>query len=267
MTDALGVYTDFNTVKFKMGQAESCRSVVATEFPLTIEAGSIEIATLACSPSNIEELVTGFLYTNGFISAVDEIVSFALDTHSWKVRVNLLNEPDTSQILRRVYTSGCGKGVVFTNMVELIGRFPLSSKLQVHGAKIPELMQWLQRASELHTITGGVHTAAFSQGGKQPEGAMDDIGRHNAVDKVIGDALRRGMDMSCGMLLTTGRVSSEIVHKVRRGGIPIVVSQGAPTHQAVLQALAMNLTLVCFARGQNYTIFSHPERLVHENIV
>ena len=95
---------------------------------------------------------------------------------------------------------------------------------------------------------------------------MDDIGRHNAVDKAIGDAFRRRLPMSSCALVTTGRISSEIAHKARRAGMPVVISRGAPTHQAILQARDMGITTVGFARGGNYTIFSHPQRITHEDV-
>jgi FdhD protein len=91
---------------------------------------------------------------------------------------------------------------------------------------------------------------------------MDDVGRHNAVDKVVGRALLEGMDLSRCALLCSGRTSSDMLHKAKRAGIPVSVSRGAPTHQAVLQARSMGVTVVGFARGTSMTVYSHPERIV-----
>jgi FdhD protein len=114
----------------------------------------------------------------------------------------------------------------------------------------------------LHGTTRGVHSAALAPGGRLPASAIDDVGRHNAVDKAIGRALADGTDMASCVLASTGRVSSEILFKARRAGIPVVASFGAPTHQAVLLAREMGVTLVGFARGRRLTAFSHPERIV-----
>jgi FdhD protein len=88
------------------------------------------------------------------------------------------------------------------------------------------------------------------------------VGRHNAADKVVGRALRDEVDLSRTIMITSGRISSEIVHKSRRAGIPILVSLGAPTHQAVLVARQVNLTLIGFARQNRFSIFAAPERVV-----
>jgi FdhD protein len=94
-----------------------------------------------------------------------------------------------------------------------------------------------------------------------PDLLIDDIGRHNAVDKVIGHCLLAGFDLSQSMLLCTGRISSEILHKARRASIPIVVSRGAPTHQSVLLAREMGITLIGVARAGSFTIYSHYQRI------
>ena len=91
---------------------------------------------------------------------------------------------------------------------------------------------------------------------------MDDIGRHNAVDKIIGRSLMNAVDFSRTMLISTGRISSEILHKVKRTGIPIVLSRGAPTHQTVLMAREMGVTVIGFARGENFTVYANSDRVI-----
>src|SRR4030042_6130663 len=110
-------------------------------------------------------------------------------------------------------------------------------------------MRWVQTSSQLYRSTRGVHTAALSKGGTLPEIACDDIGRHNAVDKVIGSALITGIDFKVAVLLCSGRISSDVFFTAKRCEIPVLISLSAPTHQAVLLAREMHLTLVCFARG------------------
>ncbi len=94
---------------------------------------------------------------------------------------------------------------------------------------------------------------------------MEDIGRHNAVDKVIGAGLMTSCDFSNTVVVCSGRTSSEILHKARRCGMPIILSRGAPTHQTILLALEMNMTVIGFARGNGFTVYSHAERVDFEN--
>jgi len=120
----------------------------------------------------------------------------------------------------------------------------------------------LARCSDLHKKTGGVHSAAVSINNAMPEFHIDDIGRHNAVDKVIGTLLQNKTETENLMLLGTGRISSEILHKARRLSIPVLASRGAPTHQSILLAQEMGMTIVGFVRSSNFAVFTHPERIV-----
>ncbi len=151
--------------------------------------------------------------------------------------------------------------MVYASAVELAARHPLHSDLRVQRSQIAAALGWLQRASQAYRDSGGVHSAALCLEGAVPERAFDDVGRHNAVDKAIGDALQRGVPLARCALLCSGRTSSDMLHKAKRAGIPVSISRGAPTHQAVLQARQMGLTLVGVVRGSSLTIYSHPERV------
>jgi len=258
----LGPLAEFETTVVRGGDVRPSLSAVATEVPLTIVANDVEIATLACTPTHVKDFVTGFLFTAGFIHAAQELRSFACDQKAWTVWVELSTAPDPKLLFKRLYTSGCGKGVMYANVVEISARRPLEIAFRVGAENLHAAARWLLTASPLHKRTGGTHTAALSENGDVPRFARDDIGRHNAVDKVIGTALLSAVEFRTCVLVTTGRVSSEIVHKTKRCGIPALMSSGAPTHQAVLLAREMNLTLVGFARGTSFTVFSTPERIV-----
>lgn len=236
--------------------------VVATEVPVTIIADDSEIVTLMCTPEHLGDLARGFLATSGLLSGPEDFLGCEVDEAQWVVRVRLASTVSAEQLSRRTFTSGCGKGVMFSTALELDGRSPLESGFTVPAGRIQELANWFRRYSDLHHATGGVHTVALSEGGAEPGVIRDDVGRHNAADKVVGWALSVGMVVSESVLLTSGRISSEIVHKARRAGIPVLVSLGAPTHQAVLLAREMNLTLIGFARQNRFSIFSAPDRIV-----
>lgn len=258
----LGQDTSFDVVRFGEGAAEAGTARVATEVPLTLVVNGVELATLSCSPSHLPELIHGFLFTQGLIRDAGDVSEVVVDPARWRADVAVARTPDAELLRKRLYTSGCGRGVMFTTVIEIAARRPLESGFRVRAPVIGELMRWLQAGSELHRLTRGVHSAALAPGGVPPDSAIDDVGRHNAVDKVIGRALLHGTDLGSCVLAGSGRVSSEILFKARRAGIPVVASFGAPTHQAVLLARELGVTLAGLARGRRLTAFSHPERIV-----
>lgn len=260
--EPLGVTTEFKVVRIGENEVLDMISTVATEVPFTIVGNDIEIATLSCSPVDLKELAYGFLFTSAVISRASDIHSFWYDKRQWRCEITLETTPDPKNFQKRLYTSGCGKGVMFSNITELNLRSPIKGDFTIQSAAVTSVMRWLQSASPLHKLTGGVHTAALSVNGEIPEIVFDDIGRHNAVDKVIGKALLNNIDLSRCMLFSTGRISADILHKAKRCEIAIVVSLGAPTHQAVLAAREFGIAIIGFARGKHFTIFSHPQRVV-----
>jgi FdhD protein len=247
--EPLGMATPFEVMRVKAGIPEQGTATVATEVPLTIMAGETEIATLACSPGNLREFVYGFLFTSGFIQTTGDVLSFTLDETRWVAYVTLKQVPDPALLVKRLFTSGCGRGVMFSNVVELAGRCPLENTSILAGSAIPVLMRWLANASPLHKESGGVHTAALSIRGGIPEIFFD------------GAGLLSGAGFASSALLLSGRISSEILFKARRSGIPIIISLGSVTHQTVLLARSMGLTVAGFARGESFTVYANEQRI------
>ena len=260
----IGTSQDFKVVRIRRDKVTQDIASIATEIPFTIVANDLEIATLMCTPSNLKELTVGFLFTSGFITKADEIKRYAQDEQMWRADVVLESPPDPEILSKRLYTSGCGKGVMYASMVEVSSRHPLNHGFTVSAHRIPELMRWLLSSSDLHSKTGGVHTAALSLDGQTPATFFDDVGRHNALDKVIGRGLMDQVDFTGSLIVSTGRTSSEILHKAKRSEIPIILSRGAPTHQTILLAQEMNLTVVGFARGRGFTVYTAPQRIAVE---
>jgi FdhD protein len=260
--DPLGLAVPIEVTEFRTRRPAAAHQAVATEVPFTIMNGDLEIATMQCSPAHLRELVYGFLYAAGFIAGPQEVLRCDLDATRWLARVELAHAPDPELLGRRIFTPGCGKGVTYADLSESSARLPIRSNLRIAAEQIEALAGWLQRASAAYRETRGLHTAALSDRGALPELAIDDIGRHNAVDKVIGDGLLRGRSFAESLLVSSGRISSEILHKAKRCGIPVLVARGAPTHQSVLRARDMGLTIVGFARSSGFTVFSHPERII-----
>ena len=235
---------------------------VTLEIPLTFVINGREMATLMCTPSHLKAFTYGFLFTSGMINAAEDVLSWELDQKKWRVDVAVKNDIDPELLGTRVYTSGCGKGVMYTSMMELSGRHPIDTRASITARTIIEAMSWLVRCSELHKKTGGVHSASVIIDNRMPDFHIDDIGRHNTVDKIIGTLMLQGTPLENLALVSTGRISSEIMHKARRMGIPVVVSRGAPTHQGILLAEEMGITIVGFVRPTNFSVFTHPKRVI-----
>ena len=265
--EELGPFVEIEVMKIKNGAIRTGPNPVATEVPLTIEANNIEVATMMCMPSHLREYAYGFLFTSGFINSARHVLAYSCSKTRWKASLTIHKDPDLEIAGKRVYTSGCGKGVMYSNAVALASRQPLRNDFKVKKEDIFKLVKWLQGSSELFQATGCVHTVALSEKGNLPRIVIDDVGRHNAVDKVIGKALMENLDFSQMLLVCSGRISSEILLKARRCGIAIVVSRAAATHQAVLLAREMQMTIIGFVRGKACTIYSHSERIELEEEV
>ena len=259
--DQLGPCTEFDVLKITEGHSEQVQQFVATEVPCTFVVNGVEVATIMCTPTYLHEFAAGYLFTSGIIASAEELKEFHCDHKKWRLDIMTEKDADLELLVKRVYTSGCGKGVMYPNIIALSSRYPLESDFSVSADAVWQSLKKLLSGSVLYRNTHGVHTAAISLNGNLPDVLIDDIGRHNAVDKAIGHCLLTGCDLSRAMLLCTGRISSEILHKVRRASIPIVVSRGASTHQSLLLAREMGITLIGVARAGSFTIYSHQQRI------
>jgi FdhD protein len=233
---------------------------LSEEIPLTFEVNGNEIATILASPSYLEDLARGFLFSSGIITQAAEIKNLTIDND--RFRAIALVEGDLKDfVFKRIYTSGCGRGVIFHNPMDVIGKTSLPDGFTISSRDIVSLMkEFTTRQSEYSDI-GGVHGAALASANGIYV-VREDIGRHNAIDKVIGAALAASICMSEKVLLTTGRVSSEIFSKVLRARIPVIAALGGPTNQAVKLARVTNITLIGRVRGGKGEIYSGEHRII-----
>lgn len=259
--DNFGPSVPLDVIKLKHGVKVKETQAIATEIPFTIFINGKEMATMLLSPIDLKEFTYGFLFTSGLIKKASEIQSFTLNKTKWIADLEMAKTPDPSFTQRRVYTSGCGRGVMYTSINEIAYRRPLENNIAISTDQILSIANWLQRCSELYRETRAIHTAAASINGETPIFSYDDIGRHNAVDKVIGRGLIDNIDFSQVILISSGRASSEILHKARTALIAINISRGAPTHQTVLRAREMGVTIIGFAKSNNFTVYAHDERV------
>lgn len=246
-------------VRVHGGRLEEVEELLTEEITLKLYSGDRRLASLLCSPADLQDLVRGFLFSLGVIERAQQVRSVTVNRATWSAFLELDPALGTDlPVLAGLVGSGCGS----LPPPELRAGPPALPEdgFRVPAARVGELMHELASLSELHRRTGGVHSAALAD-----EGGLrlfrEDIGRHNAVDKVIGAHLAEGGDFRRCLLLSSGRVSSEVLAKAARCGAPVLVSRTAPTDRSVSEARRLNLTLVGFARGERMNLYSAPERI------
>jgi len=215
--------------------------------------------TAMCSHSKLEYFALGFLFNEGVITTPDEVASIQISPPPEAViRVQLKREIELPS--RRTLTSGCVGGVTFVDIAAK--RTPVQSDFRLPGAQILARMLEMKRyVSKIYHSVGGFHTAALSDG-EDLLLVSTDIGRHNTLDKIAGECLARDLCTPQRLLLTTGRISSEMLGKAAQMQIPIVATLNSPSHLAVQLARAWNITLVGYTRGSKMQIYSAWERVL-----
>lgn len=227
---------------------------VPGEVELTIYVNQQELVTILCTPTKLNCLVLGFLYAEGIISGIGDVVMMRVCEDESLADVRLKN-PEYQLPTQRTLTSGCGGGAVFKTHGQKV-----DSGLVAAPTEVLSLMKQLQERMELYRLSGGVHTSALSDT-RNLLIVAEDIGRHNTLDKIQGECLARGLSTRDRLLLTTGRVSSEMLLKAAKMQAPVVVSRHSPTGSAVSLARDLGIALVGHARGGRLLVYSHPERL------
>jgi len=227
---------------------------VPSETEITIFVNRREFVSILCTPSKLNCLVLGFLYTEGIISGLGDVTMMRVCDEESEVDVRL-SKTDFELPTKRRLTSGCGGGSTFTMEGQRV-----ESSLVAAPMDALSLLKQLQEQMELYPVSGGVHTSALADATKLLVVA-EDIGRHNTLDKIQGECLLKGISTRDRMLLSTGRVSSEMLLKAAKMETPIVVSRHSPTSGAITLARDLGITLVGYARRSSLTVYSHPERL------
>lgn len=258
-----GYKTEVDIIRLREGERGREKDEVVTESPLTVFLNEKEFVTLLCSPQKMDYLAVGFLRSEGLISKASEIEELRVDEDEGMVFVNTSGEVDLAEKLygKRTITSGCGKGTVFFSVLDSLQSEPVTSDLKIEAQTLLAQINDLQQKSQLFKATGGVHSAALADS-EQIIVHSEDIGRHNAIDKIIGETVLKEMFLEDKILLSSGRLSSEIVIKGAKLRVPFVVSRAAPTSLSIELAEKMGITLVGFARGKRLNIYAHDHRII-----
>jgi FdhD protein len=249
----------------RQGKGTRLQKVLIQEVPLILFLNGRELVTLLCCGHHQDELALGFLRSEGLLSAMEEVESLEVEEKKGVVHVRLRREDilDERPFIKRTLGSGCGRASLYYQPLEAmeIGPIEEESPVRVLAEEVICRMREMVQRAPLYRQTRGTHCAALAT----PRHLLlmrEDIGRHNAVDMIVGHLLREGISARDKILLTTGRASSEIVMKAARAGFPVLISRSAPTDLGVEVACRVGMTLVGSVRGGKMDIYTHPERVM-----
>jgi FdhD protein len=267
MTDPL---KQFPIRRYRKGRIEETKDVVVVEEPLQIRLGGEPFQVMMRLPGWEKELALGFLFTEGIVQDLVEVITihFCGTGTDPLLPPNVVDVSLTAAALARrgrrhleVSYSSCGL-CAKEAVSEICQKVPkLASPLTIPAAALLSLMNRLQEAQTIYRDTGGTHAVALASPDGQVFIHAEDVGRHNAMDKVIGRAVLTRKDLTGLVALLSGRISFEMALKTIRAGIPILAAVSAPTSMALELARELNLTTVGFVRDQRLNIYTTPERV------
>jgi FdhD protein len=233
---------------------------IICEIPFTIVVNGRELATLQCSPTSLEYLAVGFLLSEGVLTRREDVKRTILDDRGSHIRIDVVANVKMETLVPRRLIGSAGVSFCRRRDAEAMSR--VNSQLRVSTDKLLWLMQQFQTKSALYSLTRGNHSCALYNADGTIKVFADDIGRCNAIDKVIGECLMKGISEEDKILATSGRISAEIVNEVAKRKIPVIISFGAPTNLALDLAKSVGLTVIGSVREQNLSIFTNDQRVV-----
>jgi FdhD protein len=249
------VFLKRNIYRNASNSLEQRDDLIAIEKRLIISVNGKEVLSLYCTPLMVRELVVGIFMTEDIIKGqwCSERMSIQ---YGDDILVDIPAEGDISTE-GAVITSGCIGGITFPKRQKIQ---KIEDDFQINISSLKDLFRRFQNASELYKLTGCVHSAALSDG-REILCLAEDIGRHNAVDKVIGFSLLEGIPFERKIMLASGRLSSEIVSKCAKWAIPVVASRTAPTSLSLEIAEKSGITVVGFIRADRLNVYTNPQRI------
>jgi len=237
---------------------------IAAETAFTLHVNGTVLVSLLCTPTELDTMAVGFLISEGLLTDRQSLLSLEVDEKTSNVFVRLKDLPENWETMfhKKTITSGCGKGITFTEARDLDGISADRAAFRLKPETVGNLLKSFRNISGLYEKTGGVHSAALANTEGEILLFSEDIGRHNAVDKLIGKAFLADIPLHDKVLLSSGRVSGEIMTKVVRSRIPVLISRTAPTCMSITSAEDHGVTLIGFARGKRMNVYTHPTRIV-----
>lgn len=280
MPDAID---ELEYIEFDGERAAPVRRPVIAETPWVLYVDRRELVTFMCSPTGLHQLALGFLRSEGLITCRDDV---------WQIKVYLdedrvymyfpaagldgelalstcaeaagsidvrLRTPLAARPEKRILTSGCGGGVTFDDLSG--SRPPLESGLRISASQIAQLMRQLNEGATLYRASRGVHTSALADPNRLLV-QTEDVGRHNTLDKIRGACMLGDIPTRDRVLISSGRISSEMITKARKMEAPIVISRTSPTATSIQLARSWNMALVGYVRGRHMRVYAGAERII-----
>ena len=255
---------DIVKIDLSLAKAEKKMDYVAEESPLYLFVNTTLWVTILCTPTNIKELAVGHLLSEGILKSIDEIEEIILKEKEnacyvkLKPTVKVEDRIKLSRLHARVIASACGAGSPY----QYTGKNPVvESNLTVSAKIIFESVNQLNFKAEGFRQTGGLHVAAIYKSDGSLVALAEDVGRHNAVDKVIGIAALNRVDFGTCFLALSGRISGDVAFKAAKVGLPIIASLSAALSSGITTAEDSNVTLAGFVRGKRLNVYTAPQRI------
>lgn len=246
-------YERFEFRKWKPFDAETI-----VESPVSLTVNGKVWLTFMCTPADLEAMSVGFLYNEGIIESMDEVADVRLCEHGDNVDIWLNRSVEQPQSWRR--TSGCTGGVTAVDALARVDVSFDSDQPRIPAEAVGHIVEMLIEGQVLYRETGGVHTSALTDGEKIVFIA-DDIGRHNTLDKIAGLCLMNNVWPQTRILITTGRISSEMLQKAARIQAPVLISRTSPSSLSIEMAERYGITLIGYARRDRFNVYSNSQRV------
>ncbi len=263
-------YQQITVDRWKGKLYERREDFIAEEVPISLIYNQIPHVVMLATPTNLEEFALGFSITEGIIKSPHELLSARVYNRSNGIEVQLKipeHRFDRLSDKGRNLTGRTGCGLCGASTLQQAIRQPntVKGELSVSAEDLRSALFDLGNHQKLNHITGAVHAAAWVVPGQGISDIREDVGRHNALDKLIGCLLRNKTDLSSGFIIITSRASYEMVQKTAWVGISLLAAISAPTGLAIRLANETGLTLIGFARDDQHVVYTHPRRLTHNN--
>jgi len=249
------------------GRAEHARDLIATEIPVAFVYNDIPFAVMMATPDDIEDFAVGFSLGEGLIANMHELAVEAVETSLEGITLRLRIPVERVTLLadrQRNLQGRSGCGLCGTASIEAVLRppLPVATDALIESAALDRALRALHDRQPLNALTGATHAAGWADAAGDLKLVREDVGRHNALDKLIGALVRAHCEPATGFAVITSRASYEMVMKAAQAGIPLLVAISAPTALAIALAESAALTLVGFARDDGHVVYSHPQRLL-----
>lgn len=247
---------EYERYEFQKWEHHAAGTIVETPVSLTVNGQ--EWLSFMCTPVHLEALAVGFLFNEGIIESMSEVADARVCEHGDNVDVWLHHAASQPNNWRR--TSGCTGGVTAVDLLAKPDVHLGRDSLRVDPEAVGRLVEMLFESQELYRETGGVHTSALTDG-EQVLISAEDIGRHNTLDKIAGLCLMNGVESQGRVLVTTGRISSEMLQKAARMRVPMIVSRTSPSSLSIEMAERYGITLIGYARKHRFHVYSGGQRV------